>query len=481
LQLASQAAQSSDARVDRLIALIDEVRREESSDTKFLIFTEFLPTQAMLARVLTGYGYRVSVLNGQMNMDERIVVQEAFRHASQFLISTDAGGEGLNLQFAHIVVNYDLPWNPMRIEQRIGRVDRIGQRHVVRAFNFVIADTVEYRVHEVLLEKLHRILEELGIDKLGDVLDSTGLDVDYQGLYLSALMDPERADSDLTRWVETVRNTADQSIKLNSSIEAGPPDPGRLKTILHHPLPSWMASMVENYVTARGGTIQRTTLGWTITFPDGVVMQDAIFRPDSEDVGQTYLALDHPEIQQMLESLPHEVQGSPLARLVSEGFPKGLRGLWSLWQLTLRYGEEKDRRILPLFLSEDGRVFRASSVQIWEQLTHPSFKGNLLPSAQKLDDRTWEKLFERAQKEAEPLYHELKAAHGVRIRDERTAMEQAFKVRREIIERVGLANVREARLRRLESEYAKRLQKMADTSAMSPELQPLLVLEVDAS
>lgn len=481
LQLASQATQSPDARVDRLIALIDDIRRQESSNTKFLIFTEFLPTQAMLARTLTGYGYRVSVLNGQMGMDERLRVQEAFRRDSQFLVSTDAGGEGLNLQFAHIVVNYDLPWNPMRIEQRIGRVDRIGQTHVVRAFNFVIRDTVEYRVHEVLLDKLHRILEELGIDKLGDVLDSSGLDVDYQGLYMSALMDPERAEMELTRWVDSVRETAGQSMSLNHSIEVGRPDPDRLKAILHHPLPSWLAGMVEQYVTARGGSVQRTTLGWTIAFPDGTVLREVVFRPDSDDVGQTYLALDHPEIQRMLEQVPQEVHGGPLARLVSIALPKGIRGVWSLWELTLRYGEAKDRRIFPLFVSDDGRVFRASAIQIWEHLTHPTFTGELVPSTGTMDERMWQRLQECAEKEAEPLYRELKTAHKERIRDERGAMEQAFHVRREIIQNVGLANVREARLRRLDTEHAERVQRIDSAAAVYPEIRPLVMLEVDAS
>ena len=68
------------------------------------------------------------------------------RRTRAILISTDAGGEGLNLQFCHVVVNFDMPWNPMRIEQRIGRVDRIGQQHVVRATNFVLEETVEHRV-----------------------------------------------------------------------------------------------------------------------------------------------------------------------------------------------------------------------------------------------------------------------------------------------------------------------------------------------
>ena len=98
------------------------------------------------------------------------------------LVSTDAGGEGLNLQFCHVIVNYDLPWNPMKIEQRIGRVDRIGQKHVVRALNFALEDTVELRVREVLEEKLQRILEEFGVDKLSDVLDSEEGDIPFEAL-----------------------------------------------------------------------------------------------------------------------------------------------------------------------------------------------------------------------------------------------------------------------------------------------------------
>ena len=109
------------------------------------------------------------------------------------LVSTDAGGEGLNLQFCHVVVNYDLPWNPMKLEQRIGRVDRIGQKHVVRALNFALEDTVELRVREVLEEKLARILEEFGVDKLADVLDSEEGGVPFETLFAQAILSPEEA------------------------------------------------------------------------------------------------------------------------------------------------------------------------------------------------------------------------------------------------------------------------------------------------
>lgn len=93
-------------------------------------------------------------LKGSMDMEERKRVQDAFAKDARILISTDAGGEGLNLQFCHVAINYDIPWNPMRLEQRIGRVDRIGQTHTVRAINFVFEDSVEHRVREVLVHEL---------------------------------------------------------------------------------------------------------------------------------------------------------------------------------------------------------------------------------------------------------------------------------------------------------------------------------------
>src|SRR4029077_18636888 len=109
-------------------------------------------TQEMLRDFLRERGYTVACLNGEV--DQRAEVQEQFAHKVRVLVSTDAGGEGLNLQFAHVVINYDLPWSPMRIEQRIGRVDRIGQKHPVKAFNLVFADSVEMRVQDVLEKKL---------------------------------------------------------------------------------------------------------------------------------------------------------------------------------------------------------------------------------------------------------------------------------------------------------------------------------------
>lgn len=281
--------------------------------------------------------------------------------------------------------------------------------------------------------------------------------------------------------MDHVRDTANQTRRLNLSIEEGSLDPDRLKTLLHHPLPTWLASMVEHYVLARGGRLQRTMSGCNITFPDGVFLANVVFRPGSNDIDQTYVALDHPEIKKMLEELPCEASGVPLARVVSPQFTKGLQGIWSLWELGVWYGNDKERRILPLFISKEGRLFRASAFHIWEQLTHPNFQGEVVFSESKLDEKQWQKLHDLAEKETESLYQELKQAHVARIDDERVAMEQAFHVRRDMIKRVGLANVRSARLGRLDEEHALREMKLGEAARIHPELRLIMVLEVDAS
>lgn len=120
-----------------------------------------------------------------MSIDERNEALREFKTKTNIFILTDAGGEGLNLQFSNIIINYVLPWNPMKIEQRCGRADRIGQQRNVHIYNFIVADTVESRVREVLEEKLSVIFKELEVDKYSDVLDSEATDLDFTEVYMN--------------------------------------------------------------------------------------------------------------------------------------------------------------------------------------------------------------------------------------------------------------------------------------------------------
>ena len=195
--------QYQDAKVEALFDTLDAVLAEGSR--KVIIFTEFMATQDYLKRLLERRGFTVSILNGSMSIDERNAVTEEFRTKTDVFVSTDAGGEGLNLQFASVVINYDMPWNPMRIEQRCGRVDRIGQTRDVEVYNFMIDDTVESRVHEVIEEKLSVILDELGIDKYSDVLDSEACDLDFTNAYMGSIGKPQAVERSVGRIEKELR------------------------------------------------------------------------------------------------------------------------------------------------------------------------------------------------------------------------------------------------------------------------------------
>lgn len=132
------------------------------SRDKFVVFTQFRATLEFLARSLRAMGVKVSVFHGALSLREKEAAIAQFRERSRVLVSTEAGGEGRNLQFCHLLVNYDLPWNPMRIEQRIGRLHRLGQTHDVRVFNFTARGTVESYVLEIVHEKINLFRTVIG-------------------------------------------------------------------------------------------------------------------------------------------------------------------------------------------------------------------------------------------------------------------------------------------------------------------------------
>jgi superfamily II DNA or RNA helicase len=149
-ELAAQAsAQTGSAKADRLLQLLDEF------PDKLVVFTQFRATQEMLRRRLDQAGHEAAVFHGGLSRLEKEAAIEQFRGTARLLICTESGSEGRNLQFAHGLCNFDLPWNPMKIEQRIGRLSRIGQKSDVHVFNLVAAQTVEAAVLHLLEAKLN--------------------------------------------------------------------------------------------------------------------------------------------------------------------------------------------------------------------------------------------------------------------------------------------------------------------------------------
>ena len=173
--------------------------------TKVLIFSQFRETVLYLAGALERE-HRCAVFHGTLSLDAKDDAARRFREPSgaQILISTEAGGEGRNFQFCHMMVNYDLPWNPMRVEQRIGRLDRIGQRHPIRIYNFTLEGTIEERVVAVLHDRI-RLFEETigGIEPiLGEVAR------DLRALIMA------QDGADVARFTETLVRSVEQAREL---------------------------------------------------------------------------------------------------------------------------------------------------------------------------------------------------------------------------------------------------------------------------
>ncbi len=147
------------------LALLEILKR--TSD-RVIVFTEFLITQDHIRRMLEAHGYKVAIFNGEMSIKEKDEQLLYFKADGQVLISTQSGSEGKNLQFCHIMVNYDLPWNPMRLEQRIGRIHRLTQEREVLVFNLSLLDTFEGYILYLLSEKIRMF--ELVIGELDLIL-----------------------------------------------------------------------------------------------------------------------------------------------------------------------------------------------------------------------------------------------------------------------------------------------------------------------
>ena len=177
----------------------------EYQDTKVLIFTEHRDTMNFVIERLEALGFtdKVAQIHGGMKYSVREEQVEFFRdpNGAQYLVATDAAGEGINLQFCWLMVNYDIPWNPARIEQRMGRIHRYKQKHTVVLLNLVAEDTREGRVLKVLLDKLEKMREELDDDKVFDVIGQQFSEISLSELITKAIIE-NQADAS----IQTINN-----------------------------------------------------------------------------------------------------------------------------------------------------------------------------------------------------------------------------------------------------------------------------------
>jgi len=223
---------SPDRKFDTLIRAIEQIRRENKNE-KMIIFTQYLETLYFLQDEIGKYydPKKIAIVKGGP-LEDKIASCESFweENGAQFLISTSAGGEGINLQVCRILFNYDLPWNPMAVEQRIGRIHRYGQTETVQVYHLVAEETIEEKVYTILegklleiamtIGKVDQVTGEVSEDFRSEVLGYLGSGTNYTSLYREALLNRnyERTEQEIAEAIENAKDASEALRQLTQDL-----------------------------------------------------------------------------------------------------------------------------------------------------------------------------------------------------------------------------------------------------------------------
>lgn len=421
IRVAKQAEfQYLDVKVEPFIDIIDNVFSEDK-ERKIIVFTEFIATQDYLSNLLKTRGYTTSLLNGSMSIDERNAVLEEFKTKTNILISTDAGGEGLNLQFSNVVINYDLPWNPMKIEQRIGRVDRIGQQRDVFVYNFILSETIEKRVKDVLEQKLSLILREIGIDKYSDVLDNELSEINFTDAYMESISNPKDIEFNV-RHVEE-----DLKIQVENA--------NKFKDFIHE----------EKDLTA--------LIGAGSDFDVDAALRKIVTYYENYR-GNPYLPIEHLSINdtQILKHLKHEItfdRNDGLLVVNIQDFPNE-KGYFALWEIFIS-DKPQAKQVIPIFINETFILRPLAGKKIWDEMISMNSKINAVKMI-KIDADTFNHLDDITREFAYETFLEMKNEFEKKNEENHRKYLYALDLRIEAAENIGIENIRTHKLKNLSEE-----------------------------
>lgn len=474
----------TDAKVDYLLEKLGQLKREQQDpELKFLIFTEFTSSQTMLRRMLEQHGgYVCESINGSMDFERRVTALKRFKEGAQILVSTDAAGESLNMQFAHIVINYDMPWNPMVVEQRIGRVDRIGQPHEVLALNLLLDNSIDRRVYEVVETKLTQIMQELGIDKTSDVLDSTLERAGLQHLYLTSLLEPARFEQESQTWLDDIRQKLQQYRSTEGLLPTMPSEqitPDKADAVRYSPLPKWLETLTHHYLSARKLPYTQLLDGLRFRFPGQPEqiytfdLRDSLVNPIPEP-----LSLQHEVIQTMLAQAVPLSSSQPLPRVrLRSG--RSSPGWWTLWELRLSNQFDQQQLICPLFSTSTGDIYPAFAQDVWGRMVSIE---DVLEVVGEVDSNEVQKLLPELHAKAENAlmsrYLEMEAGMLANLDKIRANKERAFSFQERQLQKIGIDNIRQARLLRLQREQSSWLSEFDNARRLLPDLRCLLAFQI---
>lgn len=449
ISLAKQAQfQNQDAKVEPLLNEIDAILSEDRTQ-KVIIFTEFVATQTYLQELLVNRGYTVTILNGGMSIDERNAAMQEFKTSTSIFISTDAGGEGLNLQFANIIINYDLPWNPMKIEQRCGRVDRIGQQRDVHIYNFIVGETVENRVREVLEEKLSVILKEMGVDKYSEVLDSEVAECDFTDVYMRSIGHASQVEKNLYPVEAEMKQQLTNAQKYKDVIREEKDLTKLVGTESNFDVDSALRTMLTYYECWQGHDPR---------------LIDRISIADEE-------------ITQHLKTELVQDRTAPLMSIQIDNFPNE-EGYFMLWELSISE-KESGKRILPIFVNSAMVLRPMAGKRIMDVFLDGNSKLRV-SSASNVDAEIYSKLEKSCMDFAYDTFVELKEKQMQQNEESFKKYMYALELRQEAAEHIGIENIRRSRLQKLQKEKANIEAQHRKGSQVYPDFRLIMMARLEA-
>lgn len=442
-------ATETDAKATALMEKIYSLRSSGiEANNKVLVFTEFRQTQDFLIRVLNEQGLKCEKVNGSMSMEERHRALVNFRDEADVLVATDAAGESLNVQFCHIVFNYDLPWNPMALEQRIGRVDRIGQKYEVKAFNMLTNNSVDYRIYNIIVEKLDIIMEELGIDKTSDVLDSTIDAKKINHLYLQSLLDPKRFEFASESWLYDIKQKLNDYKSTEGALPTISPNEINARSaaeVKYSPLPIWLENLMMLYCQAYG-------LQWR----------------------KNLINLQDPLIKQILNEVDAGMQGKIPVLQSFDG--KETAGYLTIWKVSALNERESKVTYSAQFVSNQGRVFVPYANALWNKLVQ---------DANAFQQVSWETVcpdFESNTQLHNNLYavfHRMEEGIMTGLQTIAEKKLRALDFTEQRLSRIGIENIRLAKMRRLKEEREVWMDTFRKSAHVVPEVKHILTVKID--
>ncbi len=440
--------QHHDVKVDALFDTIDALQSEDPAQ-KIILFTEFVGTQVYLRELLESRGYSVSVLNGSMDIEERNNALKEFKTSTGIFISTDAGGEGLNLQFANIIINYDLPWNPMKIEQRCGRADRIGQQRDVHIYNMIVSDTVESRVREVLEEKLSVIMKELGVDKFSDVLDSEVAECDFTDAYMNSIGHASRIEQNIYSVEKEMRQQAANAIKYKDILHEEKDLTQLVGKESNFDVDTALRQMLAYYESWKGNDL---TLIDRISIND-----DMITRHLSGSIVQ-----DH---------------SGQLLSVGIRNFPNEA-GFFMLWELSVSE-DTQDKRIIPIFVNESYVLRPMAGSRIMDVFLDGNSRLDCHMAAN-IKEEDYQNLQEICMNFAYNAFVELKDKQTKRSSEQYEKYKYALSLRREAAEHIGIENIRRSRIAKLDQEEREIEAERKRSGTVLPDFRLMMLVRLEA-